>query len=126
VRRPMPAAQVRAARRLHDSPDPFLDCFVSSANAASNATRRKVVSPVRWILAADEFDRLNEGDFTTSHLMLWREEQRAIGELMRQDGNEPRCMSFNSFVENYDNLFSRWFNTFASELESTTAPRATD
>jgi hypothetical protein len=33
-------------------------------------------------------------------------------------------MSFNSFVENYDNLFSRWFNTFASELESTTAPKS--
>jgi hypothetical protein len=76
---------------------------------------------IGWILAADEFDRTDEDDFTTSQLMLWREEQRAIGELMRQGGAEPRCIGFDSFVDQYEDRFSSWFNTFASQLKSEAA-----
>ncbi|MGH8526953.1 MAG: hypothetical protein ACREXY_22930, partial [Gammaproteobacteria bacterium] len=79
---------------------------------------------VGWILAADEFDRTDEEDPTTSQLMLWREEQRAIGELMRQPGDEPRCISFNTFVVNYEERFSRWFESFASELKGEAASDA--
>jgi hypothetical protein len=78
---------------------------------------------IGWILAADEFDRTDEGDLTTSQLMLWREEQRAIGELMRQEGDEPRCISFNTFVVNYDERFSRWLGTFAAQLKGEAASR---
>jgi hypothetical protein len=77
---------------------------------------------IGWILAADEFDRTDEDDFTTSRLMLWREEQRAIGELMRLPAEEPRCMSFNSFVDEYNGRFSKWFATLAAQLESRSAP----
>ena len=79
---------------------------------------------IGWILAADEFDRTDEDDFTTSQLALWREEQRAIGELMRQEGDEPGCMSFNSFVLNYEGCFSRWFATFASQLKPESASQS--
>jgi hypothetical protein len=72
---------------------------------------------IGWILAADEFDRANENDFTTSRLVLWREEQRAIGELMRHEGNDPRCIGFATFVDDYESRFSRWFATFASQLK---------
>jgi hypothetical protein len=91
---------------------------------SDEATRTvsKTLGDIGWILAADEFDRNNEDDFRTSQLMLWREEQRAIGELMRQDSDEPRCISFNSFVENYENRFSNWFATFGSQLDVTSAP----
>jgi hypothetical protein len=74
------------------------------------------IGDIGWIMAADEFDRVDEDVFTTSQLMLWREEQRAIGELMLHEGDEPRCISFNSFVTNYDERFSRWFATFAAQL----------
>jgi hypothetical protein len=84
----------------------------------------KTLGDIGWILAADEFDRTDEGDFTTSQFMLWRDEQRAIGELMRHDGDEPRCIGFNSFVESYDQRFSKWFSTFASQLEMESAPKS--
>jgi hypothetical protein len=79
---------------------------------------------ISWILAADEFDRTDERDFTTSQLMLWREEQRAVGELMRQEGDEARCISFNSFVTNYETCFSRWFAAFASQITFPCANKA--
>ena len=50
--------------------------------------------------------------------MLWWDEQRAIGELMRLEGEEPRCISFDSFVTNYDKGFAKWFASFARDLES--------
>ena len=87
------------------------------ATAAVSSTLGDIGS----ILAADEFDRTDEDDFTTSQLMLWREEQRAIGELMCQGGDEPRCISFNSFVDQYEDRFSSWFDTFASQLKSEAA-----
>jgi hypothetical protein len=94
--------------------------------------RNTTTCPARWgecrcggvnAGAADEFDRTGEDDFTTSRLMLWREEQRAIGELMRHAGDEPRCVSFNSFAADYDSCFSRWFATFASHLDAKSASR---
>jgi hypothetical protein len=77
-----------------------------------------MIGEVGSILATDIYDRTDEAEFWTSQLMLWRDEQRAIGELMRQDGEEPRCISFDSFVTNYDKSFAKWFATFARDLES--------
>jgi hypothetical protein len=80
-----------------------------------------ILGDIGRILATDEFDRTSEDDFTTSQLMLWRDEQRAVGELMRQDGDEPRCISFDSFVDGYDKSFAKWFATFARDIESASA-----
>jgi len=90
---------------------------------SDRATRSvtETIGDIGWVLAADEFDRTDEDDFTTSRLMLWREEQRAIGELMRHVGDDPRCVSFNSFAADYDSRFSRWFATFTSQLEAKSA-----
>ena len=74
------------------------------------------VAEVASILARDLYDRTNPAEFWTSQLMLWRDEQRAIGELMRQEGEEPHCMGFDSFVNNYDKGFAKWFGRFAREL----------
>jgi hypothetical protein len=84
----------------------------------------KTLADFGWILAADEFDRIDEGDFQSSRLMLWREEQRAIGELMRHEGDEPRCIGFNTFAENYDCSFARWFSDFAAQLGAESVPTA--
>lgn len=93
---------------------------------SDEATRivTQTLGDIGWILAADEFDRSDADDFRTSRLMLWREEQRAIGELMRQDGDEPQCIGFNSFVKHYETHFSKWFATFGSQLEATSAPNS--
>jgi len=74
------------------------------------------------ILASDKFDRIDANDFTSTRFLLWREEQRAIGELMREGGDEPRCIGFNTFAMTYENRFSRWFASFESDLKSASAP----
>jgi hypothetical protein len=84
----------------------------------------KTLADFGWILAADEFDRIDEDDFETSRLMLWREEQRAIGELMRHEGDEPRCIGFDTFAQNYDRSFARWFSLFATQLRGESVPTA--
>jgi cyclopropane fatty-acyl-phospholipid synthase-like methyltransferase len=56
--------------------------------------------------------------------MVWREEQRAIGELMIGDSREKgnlKMLSFASFVEQYDSTFARWLANFEADLRS---PRA--
>jgi hypothetical protein len=85
---------------------------------SDNATQKvnKLIRDISWALAYDGLDRSNEEDRTTTQLMLWRDEQRAIGELMRQDGGEPSCIGFDSFVENFDRHFSKWFATFSGNL----------
>lgn len=54
--------------------------------------------------------------------MIWREEQRAIGELMRVDSDPPRCLSFDSFTRQYDERFSPWFAAFAAHLDPASTP----
>src|SRR4029434_2222108 len=68
----------------------ILDPFWFESDKAKRAVT-DTPGDVGWILAADEFGRTDEGDPATSQLMLWREEQRAVGELLRQDGDEPCC-----------------------------------
>ncbi len=74
-------------------------------------------------LATDRLDRADPSDATTTQLMIWREEQRAIGEVMRAGDDPPRCMSFDSFVSEYDSRFATWFETFASQLDPASTPR---
>jgi hypothetical protein len=93
------------------------------SDKATRAVRDTLVD-IAWILASDKLDRTDEDDLTTSQLMLWREEQRAIGELMRQAGDEFRCIGFSSFADNYKDRFSRWFDTFASQLQNKSASSA--
>jgi hypothetical protein len=52
--------------------------------------------------------------------MLWREEQRAIGELMSRSttGNIDRCAGYSDFVNDYESCFQKWFATFAEDFES--------
>jgi hypothetical protein len=101
----------------------FADRLRFDTDAATKAVA-KTLGDVAWTLAADEFDRTDPDDFTTSKLMLWREEQRAIGEMMRQDGGEPSTISFATFASRYEDQFSRWFHNFAAELEHPTSTEA--
>ena len=90
----------------------------------SNEATKEVadsIGNIAWILSADRFDRADEADFTTSQLMLWREEQRAIGELMLSKDGTP--FGFNSFTDKYDAGFEKWFRSFAAQLRSESAHR---
>lgn len=73
--------------------------------------------------ASDRLDRA--GSPIRSRFMLWREEQRAIGELM-QDGHDNKqvtCIGYSSFVNNY-NDYASWFSTFTEDLESGDASKS--
>lgn len=99
----------------------FSDRLRFASDQATVAVSR-AIGDIAWTLAADEFDRKDPNNFTTSSLMLWREEQRAIGEMMRQDGVEAGCISFASFATTYEDRFSRWFTEFAADLEDPSSP----
>jgi hypothetical protein len=73
--------------------------------------------------ATDKLDRT--GSSNRPRFMLWREEQRAIGELMCEthDSKQVTCVGFSSFVKDYDG-YSEWFKAFAEDLESGDTPRS--
>jgi regulator of replication initiation timing len=79
----------------------------------------RLMSHVVRTLATDKWDRTNGYD--SSLLMIWQEEQRAIGELMQEarEGGTPASVSFASFVDQFEPRYSRWFERFAAELLST-------
>jgi hypothetical protein len=83
-----------------------------------------VLRSVGRTLAVDRLDRADPSDAMTTQLMIWREEQRAIGEVMRAGDDPPRCMSFDSFVKEYDSRFATWFGTFAAQLDPVSTPRS--
>jgi hypothetical protein len=89
---------------------------------ASTKSVADAVREIGWLLADDRVDRTDEPDATTTRLMIWREEQRAIGELMRIDSDPPRCLSFDSFTRQYDERFAPWFGTFAAQLDPALTP----
>jgi hypothetical protein len=69
--------------------------------------------------ADDEFDRADPDDFRTSRFMIWREEQRAMGETALGDGEGAnRLLGYAAFIERLDGGASRWFARFASDLEA--------
>ena len=54
--------------------------------------------------------------------MLWREEQRAIGERMiERQGDEAGCVGYATFAENYEMTYSRWLGRFEGKLDRETA-----
>jgi hypothetical protein len=57
--------------------------------------------------------------------MLWREEQRAIGELMLQQPAAlgDQCAGYSAFVDDYESKFKTWFTTFTEELERSGASK---
>jgi hypothetical protein len=58
--------------------------------------------------------------------MVWREEQRAIGEKMRTSATPSGCIGYATFVERYDDVFAEWFaslNNHLGEPDAVRSPR---
>jgi hypothetical protein len=57
--------------------------------------------------------------------MLWREEQRAIGERMIEGfGEEASCVGYATFAERYEKTYSRWLGRFEETLDHETVTRS--
>jgi hypothetical protein len=92
---------------------------------AADKETHAVNANLGWVAATftnDDLDQEKSGQAASSRLMLWREEQRGIGELMRKPGSSPACVGYSTFVKNYDNHYSEWFKRFEAELESMFLP----
>ena len=59
--------------------------------------------------------------YDSGRFMMWREEQRAIAELMRADGSELGGIGYATFVARYPRLFSPWFASFVQDLQPAAA-----
>lgn len=81
----------------------------------STAASARTLAEVGSTFASDGLDR--------SRLMLWREEQRAIGGLMRQEDRDDRLIGFETFVELYEEKFASWLESLAVHLKSDEAAR---
>lgn len=69
-----------------------------------------------------EIETVFAADYVDGHrLMVWREEQRAIAELMRPNGTvEPLAVvGFASFVSGYPTRFETWFSRLEADLQRT-------
>jgi hypothetical protein len=57
-----------------------------------------------------------------SPFLLWRGEQRAIGELMIDpSGGEPRCLGYATFLDRREPEFRRWFARLETDLDAVAA-----
>lgn len=82
------------------------------------------LSEIVKTFATDQYDRMDDQDFATSRFMIWWEEQRAIGELMRSQGEALDCIGFDTFVDRYETHYRKWFETFADDLKSDAATQS--
>lgn len=72
----------------------------------------KAIREVGRTLSSDSVDWIDG----RSRLMLWREEQRAIGGLMRLEGQQEQIIGFEAFVGRYEGTFNPWMQTIAQDL----------
>jgi hypothetical protein len=91
---------------------------------ASEPETMRIADTIGWIASTLAEDRYDPCPSTNgrSQLLLWREEQRAIGELMRIDADEPGCIGYSEFVRSYDKRHARWFTAFCEDLLSLPTP----
>lgn len=83
--------------------------FLEIAPRSSMGNVQDALGQVGWAFATDKFG----GDF-----MLWREEQRAIGERMiSADSATLTTIGFAQFDELYVDRFAAWLDSFATTLE---------
>lgn len=77
-----------------------------------------VLADIGRTFASDEYDR--HGPFHTSRFMIWREEQRAMGEVVRRGeaSDTSGCVGFTTFAANEKTRDSVWFDNFARDLEA--------
>jgi hypothetical protein len=79
---------------------------------------REVAALLAEVSGALKTDSLDGGSSGPARLMLWREEQRAIGGLMQASGDDARVLGFEEFMELYDKRFASWFVSFSRDLEA--------
>lgn len=89
--------------------------FLEFENADETKTVATHIVAVESALTTDSY----------REFMLWREEQRAIGEamLLREEGGSVRCVGFATFVAEFDQRVASWLSRIQAELQEPGAAR---
>jgi hypothetical protein len=74
--------------------------------------------------ASDHYDRADPDDFLSSKFMIWREEQRAMGELAR-DHDRDAVAGFATFATAESGPDARWIGNFIDDLKDGNARTST-
>lgn len=93
----------------------FLYGNISQLRFEADEETRDVAQVVKSIGETFATDKLDQG-----RLMMWREEQRAVGELMMKGSRRRslQLLGFASFTESYNEKFARWFDQIESDLRT--------
>jgi hypothetical protein len=84
--------------------------FVEVAPSSAMGTVQDALGKVGWAFATDKLG---------SDFMLWREEQRAIGEqMLSDDEGTPTIIGFATFDDRYPDDFAPWLEAVATTLRS--------
>jgi hypothetical protein len=93
---------------------------------SGDSDERSVVETLAEIgstFADDEHDRADEDDFLSSRFMIWREEQRAMGELARER-EQGRVVGFATFAARATGPDAKWFENLIEDLTAGGAPES--
>lgn len=82
---------------------------------SDSKTTRDVSQRLRRVVELFQSDHPELG----RRLLLWRGEQRAIGQLMMdEDASQTRCLGYASFVERRDPAFRSWFERLEADIDA--------
>jgi hypothetical protein len=95
----------------------FLRLERQSAGDSMNESVVGTLSDIGRTFASDQLDRADEHDFRSSQFMIWREEQRAMGEIGR-DRDRDAIVGFATFATRATGPDARWFTNFVTDLKA--------
>jgi hypothetical protein len=93
----------------------FLRLERQSAGDSRSESIVGTLAEIGSTFASDDFDRADEHDFRSSLFMIWREEQRAMGEVAR-DRDRDAVVGFATFATRATGPDARWFKNFVTDL----------
>jgi hypothetical protein len=99
--------------------------YLKFQTATETKAVAELLANIGRTFASDEYDRTN--GFETSRFMIWREEQRAMGEAAIDQADDQRndLVGYAAFVQRLEGGASKWFASFKEDLEHADAVPST-
>jgi hypothetical protein len=99
--------------------------YLKFQNAEETKAVAELLTDIGKTFTSDQLDTTN--GFATSRFMIWREEQRAMGEaaIAHDDDQRNELVGYTTFVQRFEGGASKWFATFMDDLEHADAVTST-
>jgi hypothetical protein len=95
----------------------FLRLERRSGGHAQQESAVDMLQEIGRTFASDRYDRTDKHDCFSSRFMIWREEQRAMGELAR-DRDRDAIVGFATFAARATGPDATWFEKFTADLKA--------